>query len=220
MSDKKSSMERGLFWVGSVCAIVLTILQISELVGNPSPAAIRAAFSLTNSANLAIAPGADARDEEWTPWFPLGFKVKNSGGKSAKKVKLNITIPTNIRLTSTELKHEIRRIITPEGQRNLVTFEIGDIEPKTTKHVDSAILTSFEKTYGMKVPITTKDNKNLVLPIDMLLTYQIEVECAGEDTTPFQQRFYVSIGSRDSFKKNKIGHWEVEGNKLSFVDAN
>jgi len=213
MADEKSKIEIIILRVGAVCGILVALLTLWNGITKPSEPDLTVNFALTGADELAISPIATSPKDDWTVQFPIGLRVRNSGGKTAKNVILRLGHPRNFIITSEEFKSSSKLIYSGSSQKVLTTISLGDINPHQTMHLDNAIWAYTENIANSEVDIESADKVPLTVPFSITATFELEVQASANDVTEIERKLYVTVGPEDYFQKNNMSYISVKDGK-------
>ncbi len=206
--------ERFSLWVGAICGIVGLGFTLWDRATAPTPPKLSAAFALTDSTNLAVAPTAKSPTEAWTDPFPLGLTIQNSGHKTAEDVILRITHPSNFQIHASGIRSRQQLLTGPNGNSVLTTIPIGNIHPEETKHFDDVLFAIVENTMAPTISSTVEDMPTLQATFELVLTYQLDIGLSAKDYSENSSRLLVTIGKAERLRDHVDAFFEVDGQKL------
>src|SRR3989442_722289 len=126
--DRSSRVERAVFWVGSILAIVTAVMTVWDRAFAPSPAKLTIGFYESGTPSLSIVPSINTASD-WTEGIPLQLKVENRGGRSASNVKVYLSYPSTIRLDAQYKKESKRAWNEPNEPMTQLALALENLNP-------------------------------------------------------------------------------------------
>ena len=140
-AEKRSSFESAVFWIGSICGIILSLWTIYEKVLEPSPAKPVITFNESGGTDILIASENTKNDS-----IPFRIKVKNTGESIAKNVKVYLSHSNSFNVEIMETS-KTQNILEPTNEnKEQHSFSVGDLNPGESFLVSIMLSVSFDKT--------------------------------------------------------------------------
>jgi len=123
-----SRAEKAIFWVGSLCGIVVSVITIHEKILAPSPARLAVAFFESATQTLSLVPPIDTASE-LTEEIPLQLKVQNLGGRASGNTKLYLAYNHSLEVTAEYQKEQRPTWNAPNEPLRQLSLAIENINP-------------------------------------------------------------------------------------------
>lgn len=211
--DKKpSSIERSVFWIGSLLSIAIAAFTLYSLLTKASPPDLDVALAIGGGTTMRIAPLVNDENSPRTEFFPIGVIVANHGEVTARDVILRWAHPENFVISSSnpDLAMERNTIISGPGQRFLSAIHLGDIHPNQERRLDDSIFAAAENTTRMHLQAMSSDNIPIHAVVAMTVTYEIEARVSAQDVSEKTVHFYITVGPKNQLEKLGQPYWEAE----------
>jgi len=210
VTEGKSRAERAVLWIGAVCGIVVSAFTLYEKVVAPSPPRLSISFFESASNTLRLFPSTNTESDQ-TENIPIQMKIQNTGGRSAKNVKLYISHYLNIVVTAQYKKEEKRTWNSPNDAMKQLSLTLEDLNPGESFFVPIGVKLDFPKEfqYAIRAPSEMVLDKRLLNP----RAYPIYCDISS-DTSPNQQTVLtIVLGRLDALRQEShdvfwLGHGE------------
>lgn len=192
---KAKYFEKGLFLLGGILAIAVSLIAIYKFIIKDSPPDLDIRFALSDSHEISMAPTVQSRKSEWTDPFPVGLQITNNGEQEAKDVNVSLVTARNLILVASGVKITPQLIFSKEGV-DLAShqFSVPKINPGQTIHLDSTIYGTTENHIDMDVDVEFKDGVVAVIPISIALTHDIKALVSASNMQEKEVKLKLTLG--------------------------
>ena len=190
--EKKPVGERIVFWIGSICGIILSFIAIYDKVMAPNDAMLEMSFFESSSKNIFITPSVNTALDK-TEEIPLQLKIVNKGGKIAKNIKLYISHFSNIEL-ETKYKKEIKRTWNnPNEAMSQVSLNLEDLNPGESFYIPIVVKLDFPEDF--QKTILVRKNKIKRDGSFNPRTFTLNCDVSSETSNSVRTDLSITIGN-------------------------
>lgn len=207
-SEKKSKTEKVVFWVGSICGIVISLFTIYEKATAPSDPRLTITFFESASSTLRLFPSTDTAIEQ-TEDIPLQLKIANTGGRATKNLKLYLSHYVGVTLTTKYKKEEKRTWNSPNDAMKQLSLTLEDLNPGESFLIPISVKLDFPRDFQIAVRAPSNDvsDKSLIVPRG----YPIYCDISSDTSPNTRTILEIILGSPDMLKRGSqdvfwIGH--------------
>lgn len=221
-NDKNvSEGERIFFWIGTILAILTSLITVYDRLIKPSPPDLIIKWSLSNSDKFNIVPEIAEQDSTITKPFPFGVRIFNNGDETAQNVQLRIIHPPNMTLGYLgDLKVETSCIFSDPSEMLMETIQLQNIHSKNEYLLDDKLIAVTENILDIPVPVTFADGIKATIHASIGAVFQLTFQISADNMPERIYHLYLGIGSNDVFKKSKEKFWKQKENVFERIDAN
>jgi hypothetical protein len=197
--SEKSKTERAVFWIGSICGILISLFTIYDRVVKPTPPDLRITFFESASQSLALFPPTDTSIAKTKP-IPVQIKIENLGGTVAKNVKLYLSYDSMNSITAEYKKEEKRTWNSPNEVMNQLSISMEDINPAESFLVPLTLELEFPRNLQIAIrsPPGTVSDKSLLEPRG----YPIYVDVSSDTSPNRRTELLVLLGSVEALQQH------------------
>jgi len=195
---EKSKTERAVFWIGSICGIVISLFTIYDRLAKPSPPDLRITFFESASESLALFPPVDTSLEKTKP-IPVQMKIENVGGTVAKNVKLYLSHDSINSITAQYKKEEKRTWNSPNKAMKQLSISMDDLNPAESFLVPLTLELYFPRDFQgtIRSPPEMVSDKKLLVPRG----YPIYVDVSSDTSPNRRTKLLILMGSLEVLKQ-------------------
>jgi hypothetical protein len=128
MDKPPSRAERTVFWIGSICGIVTSLITVVDRVLTPGPPKLAVTFFESGTTSLSITPSVDTASET-TEEIPLQLKIENTGGQGSENTKLYLTRSEFLELAVANPKDDKPTWTIPNQPLQQLSLAIENLNP-------------------------------------------------------------------------------------------
>ncbi|MET0622426.1 MAG: hypothetical protein ABW250_05550 [Pyrinomonadaceae bacterium] len=197
--------------LGAVAALAILLANISTIQNFlfPNSPKLRVAFFESNADTLNLYPSVNTA-VEYTESIPLHLKLENTGGSSAKNVKVYLSYYSGVVITAQYSKEEKRTWNSPNDAMKQVTLDIPDMNPGESFLVPISIQLPFPKDFqrAIRAPKESVLDKDLLVP----KAYPIYCDVSSDSSPSTRTILHVVLGNLEVFREqNKHVYWLGHG---------
>jgi hypothetical protein len=195
---EKSKTERAVFWIGSICGILISLFTIYDRLAKPSPPDLRITFFESASESLALFPPVDTSLEKTKP-IPVQMKIENVGGTVAKNVKLYLSHDSINSITAQYKKEEKRTWNSPNEAMKQLSISMDDLNPSESFLVPLTLELHFPRDFqgAIRSPPETVSDKKLLVPRG----YSIYVDVSSDTSPNRRTKLLILMGNLEVLKQ-------------------
>jgi hypothetical protein len=195
---EKSKAERAVFWIGSICGILISLFTIYDRLAKPSPPDLRITFFESASESMALFPPVDTSLERTKP-IPVQIKIENVGGTVAKNVKLYLSHDSMNSITAQYKKEEKRTWNSPNEAMKQLGISMEDINPAESFLVPITLELYFPRDFQRAI----RSQPDKVLDKKLLVPrgYPIYVDISSDTSPNRRTKLLVLLGSLEVLRQ-------------------
>lgn len=207
---RKISVERIVFWIGSIAGIIISLFTIYDRLLEPKDAKLDINFFESASKDIyIISPAGNVM--KYKDAFPMQLKLANIGGKIAKHVKLYISYSA-IQL-ETKYGKEIKRTWkNPNDAMTQISLILDDLNPGESILIPIRVKLDFPTDNQRAI---YEPNVNMLDTNSIhLQTFSLDCDISSETSISTNSELFITIGRLDKLqeKSSKI-FWIGYGKK-------
>lgn len=195
---KMSSIERGVFWIGSISGIIISLFTVWDRITVASPPDLSLVFACNEATNVYFRPPYDSR-ATWTDPLPLSLLIRNNGGKSAEDVSIQFTYFVNVRILSDSTSTYRKLTLRSNEAKEMHTIQILEVHPGASIPLNTQFLIFCDKYFKQVV----SSDFNTVANVDELnaISIPIDVKISAKDYKTKDITLRLTIGSEKVLRR-------------------